>query len=73
MYLLLIFLPFLSFLTASLFGRYLGRKGTCFITTACIFLTAFLSSIAFYEVAIGESNCYIELGTWIDSGLLHAS
>jgi NADH-quinone oxidoreductase subunit L len=63
MYLLLIFLPLLSFLTASLFGRYLGRKGSAFITTACIFLTATLSTIAFYEVAIAEANCYIKLGT----------
>lgn len=36
-------------------------------------LTATLSTIAFYEVAIAESNCYIKLGTWIDCAMLHAS
>ena len=73
MYLLIIALPFISFLVSALFGRQIGRKGSAFLTTSCIFLTAFLSTIAFYEVAIAESNCYVEIGTWIDSWSLHAS
>jgi NADH:ubiquinone oxidoreductase subunit 5 (subunit L)/multisubunit Na+/H+ antiporter MnhA subunit len=73
MYLLLVFLPLLSFISGCFFGRYLGRKLTCIITTSCIFISAFLSTIAFYEVAISEANCYIVLGTWIDSGLMHAN
>jgi len=73
MYLLIIALPFISFLVSALFGRQIGRKGSAFLTTSCIFFTAFLSTVAFYEVAIAESNCYVEIGTWIDSGSLHAS
>jgi NADH-quinone oxidoreductase subunit L len=61
MYLLIIFLPLLSFLIASLFGRYIGRTGSALITTGSIFFTAILSTIAFYEVAIAETNCYIRL------------
>lgn len=63
MYLLIVFLPFLSFLVAAFFGRFIGRNGSTIITTGSIFLTAMLSTIAFYEVAIAESNCYIQLGT----------
>jgi len=63
MYLLIIALPFLSFFVSILFGRYMGRVGSPIFSTSCIFLTASLSTIAFYEVAIAECNCYIELGT----------
>ncbi len=63
MYLLILFLPLLSFLVAALFGRYIGRNGSTIITTACIFITAILSTIAFYEVAIAETNCYIQITT----------
>lgn len=73
MYLLIILIPLLSFLSASLFGRYIGRTGSTIITTSALFITAILSTIAFYEVAIAESNCYIRLFPWIDCALLHAS
>ena len=61
MYLLIVLLPLLSFLVASLFGRFIGRIGSTIITTSLIFLTAFLSTVAFYEVALAEANCYINL------------
>ena len=61
MYLLIILIPLLSFLSASLFGRFIGRTGSTLITTCSLFITAILSTIAFYEVAIAESNCYIRL------------
>lgn len=73
MYLLILFLPLLSFIIAAFFGKYIGRNGSTIITTTCIFLTAILSTIAFYEVAIAETNCYIQITTWIDCALLHAS
>ena len=63
MYLLIIALPLISFLVSALFGREIGRKGSAILATSCIFLTAFLSTVAFYEVAIAESNCYIEVAT----------
>nr|BBH42941.1 NADH dehydrogenase subunit 5 [Marophrys sp. SRT127] len=73
MYLLIPFLPLLAFFVAATFGRYIGRKGSTIITTTCIFLTAVLSTIAFYEVALTETNCYVQVTTWIDSAILHAS
>ena len=73
MYLLILFLPFLSFIISALFGKQIGRNGSAAVASACIFLSAILSTIAFYEVAIAESNCYIKIMTWIDSALLHAS
>ncbi len=73
MYLLIILIPLLSFISASLFGYYIGRIGSTIITTISILFTAILSTIVFYEVAIAETNCYITLFTWIDSANLHAS
>ncbi len=63
MYLLIIFLPLLSFLVSACFGRYIGRNGSVFITTSCIFLTAIISTVAFYEVGLAEVNCYVQIIT----------
>ena len=73
MYLLIIFLPLLSFLVSACFGRYIGRNGSVFITTSCIFLTAIISTVAFYEVGLAEVNCYVQIITWLDVAALHAS
>lgn len=73
MYLLIVFLPLLSAIASGFFGRLLGREGSTRITTGCIATTFILSLIAFYEVALGDSPCYLELFTWIDSEMLHVS
>lgn len=72
-YLLIPFSPLLSFLVASTFGGYLGRKGSVFVTVGCISLTAAICTVAFYEVTLAESACYIQVATWIDCAMLHAS
>jgi len=63
MYLSIPFLPLLSFLVAACFGRYIGRNGSVFITTSSIFLTAIISTVAFYEVGIADTNCYVRVAT----------
>ena len=73
MYLLIIFLPLLSCFISGFGGRYIGGKGSQLMTTLLIFITFILSLIAFYEVGLSGSPCYITLITWIDSELLHAS
>ena len=70
MYLMLVFLPFFGFFFAAMFGRYLGHKGSSFITILCLFFSFFISMFLFYEVAIIGCNVYIRLLTWIDSELL---
>jgi NADH-quinone oxidoreductase subunit L len=73
MYLLILFLPLFSFTVASFFGRFFGPKPTALFSTSCIFVTALLSTLAFYEVGLESCNCYIQVTTWIDSAMLHAS
>ena len=73
MYLLIVVLPFLGFLFAGGFGRFLGFRGSALLTTTCVSLSAFLSCIAFYEVALSGSPCYIKLAPWIYSEMFDAS
>jgi proton-translocating NADH-quinone oxidoreductase chain L len=73
MYLLIVILPFLGFLFAGGFGRFLGFRGSALLSTICVSFSAFLSCIAFYEVALSGSPCYIKLAPWIYSELFDAS
>ena len=71
MYLILIFLPLFSSLTAGLFGRYIGPKGASILTVFFLFITFCISIFVFYEVALAGCPTYIKLMKWIDSGLFH--
>jgi NADH-ubiquinone oxidoreductase chain 5 len=73
MYLLIIFLPLVSFIAGSLFGRFLGKKGVIFITTTSLFLSTILSFFIFYEVVLCHSICTIKLFPWIESNILFVS
>ena len=73
MYLLIVFLPLISALTAGLFGRFIGREGAKWITVGCTVTTFLMSLVAFYEVALAGSPCYFELMTWIDSEMFSTS
>lgn len=72
MYLILIFLPLISSITAGLFGRYLGPKGSSIVTVISLITTFFVSTFIFYEVAIIGCPVYIKLIPWINSELLNA-
>ncbi len=67
MYLLIVLLPLISAVSAGLFGRYIGREGSKYITTGSIMVTCALSYCAFYEVALLGQPCHFDLMTWIDS------
>jgi len=73
MYLLIVLLPFLGFIFAGGFGRYLGFRGASFLSIICVSSSAILSCIAFYEVALSGSPCYIKLAPWFYSEMFDAS
>jgi NADH-ubiquinone oxidoreductase chain 5 len=73
MYLSIIFLPLLASATAGLLGRKLGNTGAQIITISSLAITSVMVIIAFYEVGLCASPVYINLPTWIDSGLLNVS
>ena len=70
MYLLIVFLPFLGFCSASLFGRLIGSKGASFLTTRLLGLSLLFSIISFVESGLLGSPVFIELTTWIKSEVL---
>lgn len=70
MYLVIVFLPFLGFLSASLFGRHIGPKGSASLTTSLLGFSTFFSLIAFIEAGLLGSPVYIELGSWVKSEVL---
>ena len=73
MYLLIVFLPLLGSSVAGFFGRFLGSEGTAIITTTCVSFSSIFSLIAFYEVALGASACYLRVAPWISSEMFDAS
>nr|YP_004222736.1 NADH dehydrogenase subunit 5 [Glaucocystis nostochinearum]ADW83108.1 NADH dehydrogenase subunit 5 [Glaucocystis nostochinearum] len=73
MYLSIVFLPLLSAFVAGLLGKFLGNKISSYFTTICLGITFILSIIAFYEVALCASPCYLTTISWIKSELFHVN
>nr|YP_684395.1 NADH dehydrogenase subunit 5 [Oltmannsiellopsis viridis]ABC96353.1 NADH dehydrogenase subunit 5 [Oltmannsiellopsis viridis] len=73
MYLCLVFLPLMGSLLTLTFGRFLGFRGAALLTTSCTFTAFVLSCVAFYEVALCASPCYIKLAPWFETELFDAS
>ena len=71
MYLILVFLPLISSVSAGLFGRLIGPKGASIITVASLSLTFGISCFAFYEVALVGCPVYIKFIPWINSDVLN--
>ena len=67
MYLLIIVLPLLGGLFAGGFGRLLGSRGAALVATCSVVITALLSGVAFYEIALSATTCHLRLGPWFVS------
>ena len=73
MYLLILVLPLCGFFCSGGLGRFLGFRGAACIATLCVSFSALFSFIAFYEVALCGSPCYIQGIQWIVSEMFDAS
>nr|YP_009645878.1 NADH dehydrogenase subunit 5 [Pseudoperonospora humuli]QBX98935.1 NADH dehydrogenase subunit 5 [Pseudoperonospora humuli] len=69
----LIFLPFLGSVAAGLFGFYIGREGSVFITTLTTFLSCIFSLIILYNSITNEYEYFIYISNWINSGLFNCN
>lgn len=67
MYLVTVFSPLIGFFSASLFGRFIGPKGSALMTTSCLCLSAFFSICLLFESGLRGGVTYVELGSWIKS------
>ncbi len=74
MYKFIVFLPLAGFLIAGLFGRFVGKRGSQIITSGLLSVSAVLSIIAFWDVAImGAASQTIHVASWVSSGDLSFS
>nr|AEA11192.1 NADH dehydrogenase subunit 5 [Selaginella moellendorffii]AEA29875.1 NADH dehydrogenase subunit 5 [Selaginella moellendorffii] len=71
MYLLIVCLPGLACLAA--IGPFIGQRGAAVVTTTCALGSFLLSLVAFYEVGLGGSACYLSLGSLLFSEMLDAT
>ena len=69
----LIFLPFLGSVSAGLFGFYIGREGSVFITTLTTFISCLLSLILISNSITSEYEYIVCISNWIDSGLFNCN
>jgi NADH-quinone oxidoreductase subunit L len=73
MYQAIVFLPLLGALLAGFFGRWLGDKGSAFLTCALMVVSAALSWVAFYQVGLNGQDFRIPILEWVTSGDLQAT
>ncbi len=68
-----VFLPLIGAIIAGLFGRQIGDRGAQLVTCGLLGVSALLSLVVFYDVAIAGNVRVTELFTWIDSGSFELS
>ena len=73
MYILILYLPFLSFLNGTLFGRYCGRKGSPLYSCILMGTTFIIALYILYEVSFCNSPVYIRLNDWINVDILNVN
>ena len=74
MYHAIVFLPLAGFLIAGLFGRSIGAKASEYVTSGLLVISAVLSWVAFFSVALGDSQLFtVPVLRFIESGALQAS
>jgi NADH-ubiquinone oxidoreductase chain 5 len=69
MYLNAIFLPLIGCLVAGFWGKSLGYRGSCIVSTACCGLSGLISLYILYEVGFNSSKCVIFVTSWLDADL----
>ena len=67
LYLLIIFLPFMSFVISFFFGFYIGRRGVIFVSNLFMFISAILSLHAAWLCFLDEPGTiiYFSFGKWL--------
>ncbi len=68
MYTAIVLLPLLGSAIAGLLGPIIGARASEFVSTALLFVSAVLSCLAFYDVALAGNTQIIPLLQWVHSG-----
>ena len=71
MYLLLVFLPFLSSISLLAFGRFMGRAGSSIVSIVSILFSFLIALFVFYEVSLLSSSSLVILPlSWFSVDIL---
>src|SRR3989338_6650270 len=70
MYLLPIYLTFISFILSFFLGRLFNNYYVGLLNSICVFISFIFSLFIFYEIAICQSTVVINCGEWITVGVL---
>jgi len=70
---IIVFGPLLASFIAGVFGNYIGHRTAQVVTTAAVLLSAALSWLTFFDVAIAGHTTTIPLATWISIGNFEVS
>nr|WJJ70133.1 NADH dehydrogenase subunit 5 [Praya sp.] len=73
MYILILYLPLLSFIICFFFGRKIGYKGSKIFSIFMLLLTLIISYTIFYEIVNKELIIIINFFYWFNLGLLSTS
>ena len=68
MYQTIVFLPLVMSIIAGLFGNRIGDRGAQIITCGGLIISAILSWVAFFDIALGHNVAHVEVLSWIVSG-----
>ncbi|WP_417317990.1 NADH-quinone oxidoreductase subunit L [Emcibacter sp.] len=68
MYQTIVFLPLITSFIAGIFGKNIGDRGAQIITCGGLIISAILSWVAFFDIALGHNVAYVEVLSWIVSG-----
>ena len=60
MYILIVVLPILAFFIAGVFNKFIGKRGSVFITITFAGLAALLAFYIFYDVAFCKNICFFK-------------
>ena len=70
MYLLIISLPFFSFILCVLFGRFIGESGAKVSSCILLFISFFISILFFNDIIVGEQNIHLTVIDWFTLGII---
>jgi proton-translocating NADH-quinone oxidoreductase chain L len=73
MYIFPIYLTLINFIISIFFGRFIGIKGACYLTSFFIGISFLISLFIYYEVVVSEVPCYIVLSDWFSFDLLNVN
>ena len=68
---LILFIPLANFLFLSFFGQSVGIKGSSILSFCHSTLLTFISLITFFKFTSDNVSFLLNLGSWINSGLLN--